>query len=172
MHRALMPGVMSVLAREGIAGDTHFLEYKSGEFRTETCWYHSKTPTEIPPFMPPGGTALIKALNDFEQFILKQDDIPPVIKAGLLYAQFVSLHPFADGNARVGRMLSMFYLWQVAVISNPILYFSKYFKQHQNLYYQRLIDYRSGLVDEWLGFYLDAVIAITATTLMKYPAYH
>jgi Fic family protein len=83
-----------------------------------------------------------------------------IIKAGLLHAQFETIHPFLDGNGRTGRMLITFYLWQEGFLEKPVLFLSWFFKKHQQLYYEKLSDYHNGRVYEWVEFFLDGVIEI------------
>ncbi len=80
--------------------------------------------------------------------------------AGLIHSQFETIHPFADGNGRTGRMLITFYLWKEAFLEKPVLFLSSYFKKHQQLYYDKLDGYRHGRVAEWVEFFLDGVIEI------------
>ena len=76
-------------------------------------------------------------LDDLEKFIYAKDDYPSLVKAALLHAQFETIHPFADGNGRTGRMLVAMYIHHLNLLELPVLYLSSYFKKHQKLYYQR-----------------------------------
>jgi Fic family protein len=100
------------------------------------------------------------SLGELETFIHADDTIPTVIKAGLVHAQFETIHPFLDGNGRTGRMLITFYLWKVGYLEKPVLFLSSYFKKYQKVYYERLSDYHSGSVFKWAEFFLDGVIEI------------
>lgn len=98
-------------------------------------------------------------LSDLEKFFHSQDDIFPIIKAGLAHSQFETIHPFLDGNGRVGRILISFYLYKAGLLSKPVLFLSSYFKKHQQTYYQKLNAYHNNdHVNEWLEFFLDGVI--------------
>jgi Fic family protein len=88
------------------------------------------------------------------------DTTHTVIKAGLLHAQFETIHPFLDGNGRTGRMLIPFYLWKEGFLEKPVLFLSSYFKKHQQVYYEKLEGYHSGNVAEWVEFFLEGVIEI------------
>jgi len=128
-----------------------------GEFRTRQNWISGTRPDNAK-YVPPPVHEMNNALNQFEKFIHADDDYLPLIKAGLLHAQFETIHPFNDGNGRTGRMLITMFLWYKKLLEMPILYLSSYFKQHQKLYYEKLDGYHSGEVVEWLDFFLDGVI--------------
>ena len=96
--------------------------------------------------------------SDLEKFINKEDAVPVAIKAGLIHAQFETIHPFLDGNGRTGRMLITFYLWKEGFLEKPVLFLSAYFKKHQKLYYEKLFGYHNGNLTEWIDFFLDGVI--------------
>ncbi|KKQ87049.1 MAG: Filamentation induced by cAMP protein Fic [Parcubacteria group bacterium GW2011_GWF2_38_8] len=138
---------------------THFSD--PGEFRKSQNWIGGTRPDNAH-FVPPPIDEMHKALNDFELFFNKEDSTPTVIKAGIIHAQFETIHPFLDGNGRTGRMLITFYLWKEGFLEKPVLFLSSYFKKHQKLYYEKLSDYHSeeGKVSEWVEFFLDGVIEI------------
>lgn len=128
-----------------------------GEFRKTQNWIGGTRPDNAS-FVPPPADEVPRALGDIERFIHAKDSVPPVIKAGLVHAQFETIHPFLDGNGRTGRMLILFTLWQTGALENPVLFLSSYFKKHQSIYYQRLAAYHEGYISQWLDFYLDGVI--------------
>jgi Fic family protein len=131
-----------------------------GEFRTKQNWISGTRPDNAK-YVPPPVHEMKKALSQLEGFIHAEDDYLPLVKAGLLHAQFETIHPFNDGNGRTGRMLITMFLWYKGLLEMPILYLSSYFKQHQNLYYEKLDSYHNdGDVVEWLDFFLDGVIEI------------
>lgn len=111
-------------------------------------------------FVPPPVAEMQVSLGELEQFMHAEDTIPTVIKAGLIHAQFETIHPFLDGNGRTGRMLITFFLWWKKFLEKPVLFLSSYFKRHQQVYYERLADYNSGKVSDWIDFFLDGVIEI------------
>jgi len=132
-----------------------------GEFRKSQNWIGGTRPDNAH-FVPPPPAEMLVALGDLEKFIhTEEDNLPTVIKAGLMHAQFETIHPFLDGNGRTGRMLITFYLWKENFLEKPVLFLSSYFKRHQKTYYERLDGYHSGKVSEWLDFFLDGVIEIT-----------
>ena len=111
-----------------------------GEFRRSQNWIGGKTPADAS-FVPPAPNDMYKALDDFEKFIHAEDEYPLLIKAGLLHAQFETIHPFTDGNGCTGRMLIVMYMHHAKMLELPVLYLSSYFKKHQKLYYQKLQAY-------------------------------
>jgi len=136
---------------------THFSD--PGEFRKSQNWIGGTRPDNAS-FVPPPVDKMHHALNDLEKFIHEDDNIPTVIKAGLIHAQFETIHPFLDGNGRTGRMLITFYLWKENYLEKPVLFLSSFFKKHQKLYYEKLLGYHSGNVSNWVEFFLDGVVEI------------
>lgn len=136
---------------------THFSD--PGEFRKSQNWIGGTRPDNAR-FVPPPVVEMHSALNDLEKFIHTNDSIPTIIKAGLIHAQFESIHPFLDGNGRTGRMLITFYLWKEGYLEKPVLFLSSYFKKHQKVYYEKLFAYHNGIVVDWIDFFLDGVIEI------------
>jgi Fic family protein len=136
---------------------SHFSD--PGEFRKSQNWIGGSRPDNAR-FVPPPVNEMRTALDDLEKFLHAEDGVPIVIKAGLIHAQFETIHPFLDGNGRTGRMLINFYLWKEKFLETPVLFLSSYFKKHQQLYYDKLSGYREKKVAEWLDFFLDGVIEI------------
>lgn len=142
---------------------SHFSD--PGEFRKSQNWIGGTRPDNAR-YVPPPVPAMQIALTDLEQFIHEDDFYPIILKAGLIHAQFETIHPFLDGNGRTGRMLITIYLWQKALIEKPVLFLSSYFKKHQQTYYEKLEGYHQGKVFEWLDFFLDGVIEIAAEAIL------
>src|SRR3990167_3005957 len=117
---------------------THFSD--PGEFQKTQNWIGGTRPDNAR-FVPPPVDAMHKALTDLENYMHDEDGTLTVIKAGLLHAQFETIHPFLDGNGRTGRMLITFYLWKEKFLEKPVLFLSSYFKKHQQLYYEKLFGY-------------------------------
>ncbi len=114
-------------------------------------------------FVPPPPQEVPPALGGLEQFLHQADDIPLLIKIGLAHAQFETIHPFLDGNGRVGRLLIAFLLCERQVLVKPVLYLSHYFKKHRQEYYDRLQAVRdSGDWERWLSFFLSGVAEVSA----------
>lgn len=137
-----------------------------GEFRRTQNWIGGTRPDNAR-FVPPPVREMNQALNDLEKFIHADDEYLPLIKAGLLHAQFETIHPFLDGNGRTGRMLVTMFLWHRRLLEMPVLYLSTYFKEHQEVYYEKLNAYHSenGNVGEWVDFFLDGVIDIANSSI-------
>lgn len=129
-----------------------------GEFRTSQNWISGKTPADAS-FVPPAPNDMQKSLHDLEKFIHANDDYPSLVKAGLIHAQFETIHPFTDGNGRTGRMLVAMYIHHAKLLELPVLYLSSYFKKYQKLYYQKLQNYHDedADVNGWLEFFLEGV---------------
>ena len=137
-----------------------------GEFRRTQNWIGGTRPDNAR-FVPSPVREMNQALNDLEKFIHADDEYLPLIKAGLLHAQFETIHPFLDGNGRTGRMLVTMFLWYRRLLEMPVLYLSTYFKKHQETYYEKLNAYHSenGNVEEWVEFFLDGVIDIANSSI-------
>jgi Fic family protein len=107
-------------------------ERNPGEFRKSQNWIGPAGCTlSTATFVPPPVLEMQEALNNLELFINNDDDIPPLIKIGLLHAQFETIHPFLDGNGRMGRLLITFWLCQQKILTKPLLYLSYYFKKNE-----------------------------------------
>lgn len=131
-----------------------------GEFRQTQNWIGGTRPDNAR-FVPPPVAEMNQCLGDLEKYIYKEDDTLIVIKAGLLHAQFETIHPFLDGNGRTGRMFITFFFWHQHFLENPVLFLSSYFKKYQQLYYEKLTDYHNGNIALWINFFLDGVIEIS-----------
>jgi Fic family protein len=136
---------------------SHFSD--PGEFRKSQNWIGGTRPDNAR-FVPPPVEDMKRSLDDLEAFMHAEDATLTIIKAGLLHAQFETIHPFLDGNGRTGRMLITFYLWKEGFLEKPVLFLSSYFKEYQKLYYERLLGYHNGKVSDWIDFFLDGVIEI------------
>jgi len=113
-------------------------------------------------FVPPPAHEVPTALSDLERFLHAADDIPLLIKIGLAHAQFETIHPFLDGNGRVGRLLITFLLCERKVLAKPVLYLSHFFKRNRQEYYDRLQSVRDeGSWEEWLAFFLGGVSMVS-----------
>jgi Fic family protein len=109
-------------------------------------------------FVPPPPDEVPQALSDLERFLHMNDPIPALLKIGLAHAQFETIHPFLDGNGRVGRLLITFLLCEQKILQKPVLYISHYFKRHRDRYYDLLQAVRdTGDWEGWLKFFLEAV---------------
>jgi Fic family protein len=113
-------------------------------------------------YVPPPPHEVENMLSDLEKFIHTDNDIPILIKIGLIHAQFETIHPFLDGNGRVGRLLIAFFLCHKEVLLKPVLYLSHWFKLHRARYYELLQNIRDkGEWEEWLAFFLEGVTNVS-----------
>lgn len=134
-----------------------------GEFRATQNWIGGSRPGNAF-FVPPPHTAVPDCMAALERFLHADDDgLPALIRAGLAHAQFETIHPFLDGNGRVGRLLITLLLHHAGMLREPFLYLSLYFKQHRSAYYDLLNQVRhTGDWENWLAFFLEGV-RFTAT---------
>jgi len=131
-----------------------------GEFRSSQNWIGGTRPGNAL-FVPPPVEYLNKCLFNLEQF-LYDDTLPVLIKAGIAHVQFETIHPFLDGNGRLGRLLITLLLCESGMLSEPILYLSLYLKQHRSVYYAFLQEVRlEGTWERWLQFFLEGVFEST-----------
>lgn len=131
-----------------------------GEVRRSQNWIGGRRPGNAV-FVPPPPHFLGELLGTFETSIHAEDDLPPLIKAGLLHVQLETIHPYLDGNGRIGRLLIALLLEHWQLLSKPLLYLSLYFKRHRQEYYRRLGAVRlEGDWEGWLDFFLDGVATI------------
>ncbi len=129
-----------------------------GEFRRSQNWVGGTRPGNAL-YVPPPISELNDVLNSFEHFMHEEvSGLPPLIKAGLLHVQFETIHPFLDGNGRIGRLLITLYLCVHKVLHRPLLYLSLYLKMHRTEYYRLLQEVRErGAWEAWLAFFLEGV---------------
>ena len=129
-----------------------------GEFRRSQNWIGGSRPGNAA-FVPPPPNHVQDCMADLERFIHATDDgLPVLIKAGLAHVQFETIHPFLDGNGRLGRLLITLMLCNAGLLREPLLYLSLYFKRNRSAYYQLLNDIRhTGDWEAWLRFFLEGV---------------
>ena len=135
-----------------------------GEFRRTQNWLGGTRPGNAR-FVPPPPPEVIPAMSDLEKFLHDDPEPTPIlVKAALAHVQFETIHPFLDGNGRVGRLLITLLLCSERVLQQPLLYLSLYFKQHRDTYYDRLQRVRTdGEWEEWLEFFLEGVISVAGS---------
>jgi len=127
-----------------------------GKFRTSQNWIGGSRPGNAH-FVPPPPDRVLDLMSDLEKFLYR-DDIPPLIIAALVHHQFETIHPFLDGNGRIGRLLVSLFLCQRDFLKSPFLYLSLFFKKNRQLYYEKLdIVRKDGNWEEWLSFFLEGV---------------
>jgi Fic family protein len=133
-----------------------------GELRTSQNWIGpAGAPLAAATFVPPPHHAVPDALGELERFLHTRDTLPPLVAIALAHVQFETIHPFLDGNGRVGRLLITFLLTERGVLHKPVLYLSHYFKRHRQDYYDRLQAVRErGDWEAWLAFFLRGVVEV------------
>ena len=138
-------------------------QLQPGELRTSQNWIgHPGCTINEAVFVPPPPAQAMECLGQLESFLHAQDDIPALVRLGLIHAQFETIHPFLDGNGRLGRLLITFLLTQRYILQKPVLYISQFFKRHRTEYYDRLQSVRDGGDWEgWLAFFLRGVAEVS-----------
>ena len=158
----LLRDAHQILLTDGRGGDK-----QPGEFRRSQNWIGGTRPGNAA-FVPPPPAEAAEAMSDLERFVHGTDDgMPLLVRAGLVHVQFETIHPFLDGNGRIGRMLVVLVLLDRGLLSMPVLYLSLFFKRHRETYYE-LLDRvrRTGDWEAWLSFFLEGV-RFTATAALK-----
>lgn len=142
-------------------------EKNPGEFRRSQNWIGAANCTlREARYIPPNVEDMNDALNDLERYMNDGDDYDPLIRIALIHYQFETIHPFLDGNGRVGRLMILLYLMEQGYISKPIIYISYFLKKNQIEYYDRISEVRrSGNYEQWIAFFLEAVSAAAKDSL-------
>ncbi len=140
---------------EGVRGQ----ERSPGEFRRSQNWIGGQDSTlRTARYIPPCPEDMDNAISDLEKYINSDDDNDPLVRAALLHYQFETIHPFLDGNGRVGRLLITLFLMENKVLSTPSLYISYFLKKNRIEYYDRMTEVRSkGNYEQWVKFFLTAI---------------
>jgi Fic family protein len=127
-----------------------------GEFRRSQNWIGGNRPGNAA-FVPPSPELMMECLDRFEHFLHdEKHNLPVLVEAGLIHVQFETIHPFLDGNGRLGRLLITLLLCAKGVLREPLLYLSLYFKTHRQRYYDLLQRVRTeGVWEEWIEFFLE-----------------
>jgi len=147
----LLCEIHSVLLRKGRGA-----QRTPGEFRRSQNWIGGTRPGNAL-YVPPPPENLMECLDAFEKY-LYDDRMPLLVKLGLAHVQFETIHPFLDGNGRLGRLLLTLLLCESGVLREPLLYLSLYLKTHRDRYYELLQKVRTeGVWEEWLQFFLEGV---------------
>ena len=156
LHKILMQGVRG--------------EHKTpGEFRTSQNWIGGSMPSNAV-YVPPPHTEIAECLTDFEKFINNEEiDTPDLIKIAILHYQFESIHPFLDGNGRIGRLLIPLYIQSKGMLDKSCLYISDYIERNKDTYYDMLTRVRThNDMIAWIKFFLEAVIETSKTAKDKF----
>lgn len=145
MHKGLLKGVRG--------------ESKSpGDFRESQNWVGGAS-IQTATYVPPPHYLVQDLMGNIEEYLHDKTPVPVLIKTGIVHAQFETIHPFLDGNGRMGRLLITYYLCEQGVLREPLLYLSDFFKRNKTLYYDKLTDFREkDDIEGWLKFFLEGVI--------------
>ena len=138
-------------------------EKMPGEFRRSQNWIgHAGSTLKDASFIPPAPDEMDICLGDLERYIHEDSTISNIIKIALIHYQFETIHPFLDGNGRMGRLLIILYLREQGLIEYPVLYLSYFFKKNRNRYYELLNNIRiKGEFEEWIKFFIDGICEIS-----------
>ena len=142
---------------EGVRGQ----EKNPGEFRRSQNWIGPSGSTlKNARYIPPNVDDMTAAMSDLEKYLNENEEYDPLVRAALIHYQFETIHPFLDGNGRIGRLLILLYLMQQGLLDHPVLYVSYFLKKNQIEYYDRISEVRrSGNYEQWVRFFLEAVYA-------------
>jgi Fic family protein len=134
---------------------------RPGELRSKQNWIGTaKTPISMARYIPPPHSAVPDLMFDWEKFVNEPSTIPVLVRCALMHYQFEAIHPYEDGNGRIGRALIVLFLRQEGVLSTPLLYMSAYFERHDDEYRDHLLQIsQTGDWRPWIKFFLDGVAA-------------
>ncbi|KPK68033.1 cell filamentation protein Fic [candidate division WOR_3 bacterium SM23_60] len=156
IHEILMHGVWQ--------GSAH-----PGEFRRVQNWIGPAGCSLLnATYVPPPVKEMTRALHDFENFLRSKEDMPTLVKISLLHYQFEAIHPFIDGNGRLGRLLIILYLHQVKLLPKPLLYISAFFEKYRREYYEHLLQVsQKALWQAWVKYFFRAIITQSEDALER-----
>ena len=134
-------------------------EKTPGEFRVSQNWIGGQGSTlKNARYIPPNPQDMTEAMSDLEKYLNAEDSLDPLVRAALIHYQFETIHPFLDGNGRIGRLLITLFLMQTHILSTPALYISCYLKSNRIEYYDRMTEVRkNGNYEQWICFFLRAI---------------
>ncbi len=149
----------------GVRGE----QERPGEIRTEQVWIGKPgTPLKEAEFVPPPPSDVPDALGDWERFANEEFRMPPLVQCALLHYQFEAIHPYRDGNGRIGRLLIILFLYARKILPVPLLYLSAYFERDRQRYYDELLSVSvTGDWDAWLHYFLNGVIQQSNDSLRR-----
>ena len=141
---------------EGVRGQ----EKSPGEFRHSQNWIGGQGSTlKKARYIPPAPDDMLDAMSDLEKYINADDELDTLIQAALIHYQFETIHPFLDGNGRVGRLLITLFLMEKEILTTPALYISYFLKKNRVEYYDRMTEVRTkGNYEQWVKFFLQAIM--------------
>lgn len=138
-----------------------------GEFRCSQNWIGpANCALKEARYIPPNVEDMQNAMTDLEKYINENTDYDPLIRVALIHYQFETIHPFLDGNGRIGRLLILLYLMEQGLLAKPVIYISYFLKKNQIEYYDRISEVRrSGNFEQWIRFFLEAVSKAASDSL-------
>jgi Fic family protein len=144
-------------------------EKMPGEFRKSQNWIgHAGSTLQNASFIPPAPNEMDICLSDLEKYMHEETAISNLIKIALIHYQFETIHPFLDGNGRMGRLLIVLFLKEQGLIEYPVLYLSYFFKKNRNKYYELLNNVRiKGDFEEWIKFFIEGICEISEDAIMS-----
>ena len=159
LHSALMKGVRGQ-------------DKTPGEFRRSQNWIGPPgTTPETAPYVPPPVVEMTEALSNWEKFVNERETMPELIQCAIMHEQFEAIHPFLDGNGRVGRLLIPLFLIERSRLSQPLLYLSAFIEEHRSDYYELLQRVRThGDWMSWIRFFLQGVIVTAKQAVQQADA--
>lgn len=143
-------------------------EKNPGEFRKSQNWIGAANCSlSEARYIPPNVEDMNQAMTELEKYMNEGDDYDPLIRIALIHYQFETIHPFLDGNGRVGRLIILLYLMEQGLLEKPVIYISYFLKKNQIEYYDRISEVRrSGNYEQWVTFFLEAVSAAAKNSLI------
>jgi Fic family protein len=150
---------------EGVRGSGH----TTGEFRKSQNYIAPPgTPMAKATYIPPPPDEVPEAMSQLEKFIHSDNKFPPLIEAAFLHYQFEAIHPFMDGNGRIGRLLIILFLLSKGILTRPLFYPSAYYEKNRQEYYDRLLAVSThGEWEEWAKFFLNGVVEQSRDAIMR-----
>jgi len=147
---------LHAILMEGVRGE----RATPGEFRQSQNWIGPPGCTlNDATFVPPPVAEMNEALDQLEKFLHAATQLPPLVELAVIHYQFETIHPFLDGNGRIGRLLVTLFLRERSILNKPLLYLSAFFERHRQEYYDRLLEVsQRGAWRQWLEFFLQAVV--------------
>ena len=148
---------------EGVRGQ----DKTPGEFRHSQNWIGpANCSLKDARYIPPNVEDMQTAMSDLEKYINENVDYDPLIRVALIHYQFETIHPFLDGNGRIGRLLILLYLIEQGLLTKPVIYISYFLKKNQIEYYDRISEVRrTGNYEQWIRFFLEAVSKAASDSL-------